>query len=445
MLTEHIPSYRKIWKISYPIILSLVAHNIVTAIDTAFLGRVGEVELGASAIGGLFYYALFMMGFGFGNGAQILMARRNGEKKFAAVGKIFDHTMYIFVAISIVIIVAISLGAPLLLKHTISSPEIMEAANDYLQYRVWGILFAFTNVAFRAYFVAITKTGLLGWGAIIMGVVNIVLDYALIFGNFGFEARGIEGAAIASIYAEAAAALFFIITTFTNRSNRKFPIFKFRTFEPAIIRNTWDISVYIMIQNFASLAGWFVFFIIIEQSGERPLAISNIIRSIYTFLMIHAWAFGSTVNTLVSNALGENKPEIVMPVIRKVNILSVLTSLGVLGLTYFVPEMIMRVYTNNPELIEGSAHIFRVIVFVLIPLSLGANYFSGVSGTGNTKTALIIELAVLALYFSYVITVNKIYNGNLAVIWLSEYVYMTMLGVVSYLYLKYGNWRKKRI
>jgi putative MATE family efflux protein len=445
MLTPQTPSYRKIWRISYPIILSLIAHNIVTAIDTAFLGRVGEVELGASAIGGLFYYALFMMGFGFGNGAQILMARRNGEKKFAAVGKIFDHTMYIFVAISIVIIVAISLGAPLLLKYTIKSPEIMEASNDYLQYRVWGIFFAFTNVAFRAYFVAITKTGLLGWGAVIMGVVNIVLDYALIFGNFGFEARGIEGAAIASIFAEAAAALFFVITTFTNRSNRKFLIFKFRTFEAAIIRKTWDISVYIMFQNFASLAGWFVFFIIIEQSGERPLAISNIIRSIYTFLMIHAWAFGSTVNTLVSNALGENRPEFVMPVIRKVNILSLLTSLGVIGLTYFVPEIIMRVYTDNPGLIEGSADIFRVIVFVLIPLSLGVNYFSGVSGTGNTKTALLIELAVLALYFSYVITANKIYNGNLAIIWLSEYVYMTMLGVASYLYLKYGNWRKKRI
>ena len=62
------PSYRHIWIISYPIILSLLAQNIIGVVDTAFLGRVGEVELGASAIGGLFYHAIFMLGFGFGTG-----------------------------------------------------------------------------------------------------------------------------------------------------------------------------------------------------------------------------------------------------------------------------------------------------------------------------------------------------------------------------------------
>ena len=73
-------TYNNIWQISYPIILSLVAQNVVNVTDTAFLGRVGEVELGASAIGGLFYISIFMLGFGFGTGAQILIARRNGEK-----------------------------------------------------------------------------------------------------------------------------------------------------------------------------------------------------------------------------------------------------------------------------------------------------------------------------------------------------------------------------
>ncbi|MDD2633839.1 MAG: MATE family efflux transporter, partial [Bacteroidales bacterium] len=57
-----VPSYRKIWNLSYPIILSLLAQNLIAVIDTAFLGRVGEIELGASAIGGLFYYWIFMLG-----------------------------------------------------------------------------------------------------------------------------------------------------------------------------------------------------------------------------------------------------------------------------------------------------------------------------------------------------------------------------------------------
>ena len=78
---EKLPSNKYIWEISYPIILGMLAQNVINVTDTAFLGRVGEVELGASAIGGLFYVVIFMLGLGFGTGAQILMARRNGEQK----------------------------------------------------------------------------------------------------------------------------------------------------------------------------------------------------------------------------------------------------------------------------------------------------------------------------------------------------------------------------
>jgi Na+-driven multidrug efflux pump len=61
---EKTPSYRHIWKISYPIILSLLAQNVINVIDTAFMGRVGEVELGAAAIAGIFYIVLYMIGLG---------------------------------------------------------------------------------------------------------------------------------------------------------------------------------------------------------------------------------------------------------------------------------------------------------------------------------------------------------------------------------------------
>ena len=77
-------TYKHIWKISGPIILGLVAQNLLNVIDTIFLGRVGEVALGAGAIGGLFYLAVVMLGIGFGTGTQILIGRRNGEKNFAS-------------------------------------------------------------------------------------------------------------------------------------------------------------------------------------------------------------------------------------------------------------------------------------------------------------------------------------------------------------------------
>jgi len=440
-----VPSYRKIWNLSYPIILSLLAQNLIAVIDTAFLGRVGEIELGASAIGGLFYYWIFMLGFGFGNGAQILMARRNGERNYKQVGRIFYHTIYIFVAMSALLIVLIWFFAPAFLDAFISSPEIYKASIDYLDYRIWGILFAFTNVAFRAFLVGTTRTGLLGTSAAIMAIVNISLDYVLIFGHFGFPKMGISGAALASVISEGVAALFFIVAILGSKSSRKYHVFRLPRFDGGIIRRTWNLSVFIMLQNFVSIAAWFMFFLVIEHLGERPLAVSNIIRSLYTLLMIHIWSFSTLVNTLVSNAIGENHHNAVIPIIHKVNRMSMAFSFVVLALALLIPDLLIRIYTDDPALIADSKPVLMVVLAAIIPMSVSINWFSGVSGTANTRSALAIETATISIYIIYVMMLSYAFNASLPFIWTSEFLYYTVIGVSSWYYLKYSNWRKKVI
>ena len=79
-------SYKQIWFIAYPILISLVMEQLIGMTDTAFMGRVGEVELGASAIAGVYYMTFYMIAFGFSLGAQIIMGRRNGEGNYAKIG-----------------------------------------------------------------------------------------------------------------------------------------------------------------------------------------------------------------------------------------------------------------------------------------------------------------------------------------------------------------------
>ena len=86
--------YSEIWKIAYPIILGSLAQNILNVTDTAFLGRVGEVALGASAIGGIFYLVIVMLSWGFGIGTQIIIGRRNGEGKFQDIGATLEHAFF---------------------------------------------------------------------------------------------------------------------------------------------------------------------------------------------------------------------------------------------------------------------------------------------------------------------------------------------------------------
>ena len=82
---------KQIWSVSYPILLSLLAQNVINVTDTAFLGHVSEVALGASAMGGLFYICVFTIAFGFSTGSQIVIARRNGEGRYSDVGPVMIH------------------------------------------------------------------------------------------------------------------------------------------------------------------------------------------------------------------------------------------------------------------------------------------------------------------------------------------------------------------
>jgi len=437
------PSSRKIWDIAWPIMLSLVAQNIVNVTDTAFLGRVGEVELGASAIGGLLYTTLFMVAFGFTTGVQILVARRHGEKNYLAIGRIFDNSFYFVGIISLIITSVVILFGPALLKPFMASEAVFKASSTFLVYRVLGLFFASAGLLFRSFYTGITFTKYLSISSAIMAGVNVVLDYALIFGHWGFPRLGIQGAGIASSISEVCALLFFILITWRNTRLKQYVLFRLVKPDFDIIKKTLGISVFVMMQYVLSLGSWFVFFMLIEKMGERSLAVSNIIRSLYLMFMIPGWALCSVTSTLVSNALGEGKPYAVIPIIKKILKFSVAAMAITVSLAAMFPRLAISIYTNDLSLIEATVPSYYIILgatFLFMAMSI---LFNGVLGTANTKFALGIEVITLVFYLTSAWLFAVKLHLRIEYVWTAEFVYSSSIGVLSYWYLKKGNWRSK--
>jgi len=437
------PTTRTIWDIAWPIMLSLVAQNVVNVTDTAFLGRVGEIELGASAIGGLLYTTIFMVAFGFTTGVQILVARRNGEKNYLAIGRIFDNSFYFLGITSLVITSVVILFGPALLKPFMASEAVFNASSTYLVYRVPGLFFAASGLLFRSFYTGIAFTKYLSISSAIMAGVNVVLDYAMIFGHWGFPQMGIQGAAIASAISEVCALLFFIIITWHNTRLKQYVLFKWIKPDFEIIKSTLGISVFVMFQYVLSLGSWFVFFMLIEKMGERSLAVSNIIRSLYLMLMIPGWALCSVTNTLVSNALGEGKPDHVIPIIRKILKFSLVAMAITVSVAALLPREAIAIYTNDTSLIEATVPSYYIILgatFLFMAMSI---LFNGVLGTANTKFALGIEVITLIFYITTAWLFAVKLHLQIEYVWTAEFVYSSSIGILSYWYLKKGNWRSK--
>lgn len=443
-LTTHYTN-KQIWHIAFPILISLIMEQMIGMTDTAFLGRVGEVELGASAIAGVFYMVIFMVAFGFSIGTQILIARRNGERQYQEIGSLFYQGIYFQTGLAAILFLLSYCFSPLLLEHIIESPQIYDAATSYLHWRVFGAFFSFNAVIFRSFFLGTTQTKTLTLNSIVMVLSNVVFNYILIFGKLGFPALGIAGAAIGSSLAELVSLIFFIVYTRFRIDCQKYGLARIPRPQISVLRRMLDVSFWTMLQNFLSLSTWFLFFLYIEHLGERALAVTNIIRSVSGILFMVMMAFASTCGSLVSNLIGAGHAESVPFTIRQHIRLAYLFVLPLAALFTLFPETILGIYTNIVELKEAAVLSLWVMCsthLLLVPANV---YFQAVSGTGNTRTALCLELVVLIIYVAYITLIILYLKLDVALCWTSELVYAGFILLFCRYYIRRGNWAARKI
>ena len=438
-------SYKNIWKVAYPILISLVMEQMIGLTDTAFLGRVGEVELGASAIAIVYYMVLFMIGFGFSIGAQIIIGRRNGEGEYKSTGRIFWIGLYFVLALSGVIILLSEMFTPWMMKFMVSSEAIYEAALSYVRWRLPGMVFAFCTAMFRAFYVGTTQTKTLTLNSIVMVLSNVVFNYILIFGKFGCPALGITGAARGSSLAELVSLIFFVVYTRFRCDRQKYGLDKAARFDMAELKGMMPVCTWTMIQHTISISTWLIFFLYIEHLGERSLAISNIVRGASGLIWVVLQAFSSTCSTLVSNIIGEGHQEKVPSLIKRILKLSYgIVSVMIIIFCLF-PETIARIYTDIPDLVYACVPALIVMCSSYFLNVGGQVYFMAVSGTGSTKTAFRLELVALAVYMLYCTVIIGIMKLDVAICWTAEHVYAGMLFLCSWLYMRSGRWKNRRI
>ncbi len=438
-------SNKEIIHVAYPIFLSYLAQNVVNVTDTAFLGRVGEVELGASALGGVFYMALFMIGLGFSIGSQILIARRNGEKNFKKIGEIFNHGLVFLVILALAMIILVQSASSPLLHLVLKSPRVFDAASSFLDIRVFGLAFVFLNSLFRALYIGITETRILIWNAVIMATVNVFFNYVLIFGHWGFPRMGIEGAALASVIAEGTALLFMVIYTIKTIDADKYNLRFSLHVHFEVIRRILSVSVYMMIQSFLAIGTWFIFFIGIEHLGERSLAVSNIVRSLYMIMMMPILSLGTTANTLVSNQIGAGGEDKVMQLTWRIIRLALWVLLPLVLAILIFPKPFIRVYTDNVSLLSDTVYPLLVLTSSLFLAAISSIFFNAMSGTGSTRVAMWVEILCIIIYVSYMWWLIMIQRASVAWCWTTEHMYWIVLLALCYGYMRRGTWRKKMI
>lgn len=423
-------TYKEILRIALPLILGNTAWTFNGVFDTVFVGNLGKVELDAIGFGSIFYSVLFMMGFSFTRGTQIIIARRMGEMKKRQVGIVVDTTLISLSIVATVLFIIIKLFSHQILAFMLTNEDIIAMCDEFIRYRLIGLIPSFITFVFIAFYSGIGRTTILAVSVFLMTVVNIFLNYALVYGKFGFPEMGIGGSGMATSLAEIFCLLLMFGGIFFKKRVHEFLIFRFRRFEMAILREMSRIAIPLMIQSFAAIGGWLLFFARIETVlGKDALAVSSIFRQLILFFTIPTWSLGSTANTVISNLLGQRDYEAIKIALRKISLVSFLFAVVSCLIIWIKPEFFIGIFTSpkDADLIPLAVDIVPVVFVVLLLASFTNIIFNGVISLGDIYTALAIQVTVVILYIIYFQVLFGLSFVNTFWIWTSEWLYWALI------------------
>lgn len=433
---------RQILSIALPITLAILVPQINLLINSVFLGHLSEADLGNAGITGVFYLIFAVAGNGLNNAMQTVFSKYAGAGKTEFFKIILTQGIRISIQFALICILFTWLVAPSIMKAAgdeSSYPAIIE----FLRIRIFGLPFLFLFQMGNAFLVASLNSKYLMIGFVCEAVVNIIFDYLLIFGKFGFPQMGFNGAAVASVMAEAAGFIVVIIVLRKTGLKKKYSLLQDFKFDKIISKEVFKVAVPLVLQYIISVSTWLIFFLLIESRGIVAKAISNIMRNVFGIAGIFVWAFASTSNTMVGNLMGQKREDKVLPAIYKITGWSFLFAFVICAALNIYPEIFFRLFGQDEAFVQQGIPVIRMVSLGILFLSIANIWLNGVTGTGKTTMNLAIEIVAITLYMSYTWYFMKVNYVSLAMAWSNEFVYWTSIFIMSFAYLKSGKWRTK--
>lgn len=438
-------SYRALLRVAIPLMASTFIQSIVLLTDSSFLSRYDTLTFDAAGNGGLIFITMYMVLVGMNEGSQILMARRIGEGSTQLLPKIFGSTLFINTILTVILLMIAWLALPNFIQENTKDEALGAMQIDYLQIRTFGLIPSIISLAIIAYFVSIGKTIMVLISAGLIAIANIGLDYVLIFGRFGFQEMGLEGAALASTISDVLGSLFLIAALYASKNANEHRLLRQMNIKTASLVQLIKIGTPLLLQGTLALLTWTIFFFWIEQIGVFELTVSQNLRSLYFLAFVPILGFGATTKTYISQYIGTQNHEAIPIIMRRIQLLTVLFLIIIFHGAVLYPEKLIALINPAEEYIEVSADVLQYIFGSVLLYGAVSIYFYTIAGSGNTRYIFIIELISVIVYLTFAYLFIKTLALDIYWVWSVEYIYFGIIGILSILYLKLFNWKNKQL
>ena len=438
--------YKRILHVALPAIAGLSTQMVVSLVDTAMVGRIDDATyaLAAMGIGVLATWALISFFSSLATGIHVIVARTFGEGDYISCGITLNNSLLIALMIGgVVAMIGIFFAYPI--AHLFAADETVgNYASEYLYYRFMGIPFFLISVSFRGFFFGINKTKIFMFSGVITNLLNMIFNYTLIYGYFGFPKMGLAGAGLGSTLATLFDGLFYSVIIMLPSYRKKFQNLKHLIINKNIISGILKISLPVSFQNVFILIGFLSFVSITGLIGTLEQASTQAIISTLFISFLPCFGFGIAVQTLVGNNLGAKK--FTLAKIYGFETAKVATIYTIiLGFIFvIIPQYVLLITTNDQTIIQTAVPSLRVAGFAQIFYAVGVVLANGLQAGGRSFFVMKSEVVTNLLIFVPLAYFLGVYMQlGLTWAWMALPVYIILYSLIIYLKFSSGDWYTK--
>ena len=443
--------YRELLIIAFPLILSTSAWSIQHFVDRMFLTWYSPETIAAAMPSGIFNFTIMTLFIGTASYINTFVAQYYGAKQYHKIGPVVWQGIYIAVFGGIFHLILISLAKPIFgfIGH---EAEIQRLEIIYFKILCLGAFPVIASSGFAGFFSGRGKTWPLMWINMTATLTNIVFDYLLVFGNFGFPEMGIRGAALATVLSSIVSFVIYLVLILRPRFCDYYCMLS--GFKPNILlfKRLIRYGLPNGVQFFIDMAGFTGFLFIVGKLGRDSLAATNIAFNINNLAFMPMIGFGIAVSVMVGQYLGNNKPDLAQKSVYSGFHITIfyMTAMAIFYLS--APELFIKPFMagSNKADMAGIRDIVIVLIRFIAIYSIfdtfNIIFAAAIKGAGDTRfvmrmlSVMSIVLLLIPSYLALIVWKQNIYIG-----WSIVSVYICALGIGFYLRFLGGKWKTMRV
>ncbi|SEL80759.1 multidrug resistance protein, MATE family [Aquimarina amphilecti] len=307
MLYQYTKEFSYNLKLAAPVMLGMLGHTFVGLIDNIMVGQLGTAELAAVSLGNSFMFIAMSLGIGFSTAITPLVAEADGERNFNKGKSAFKHGLFLCTSLGIVLFLGILLAKPLM--YLMRQPvEVVELAIPYLDLVAVSLIPLIIFQAFKQFSDGLSMTKYPMYATLVANIVNVVLNYLLIFGKFGFPQMGIVGAAVGTLVSRFVMVIFlWLFLKYKERSKAYVINIKLFSLQSDMLKKIVTLGFPSALQMFFEVAIFTSAIWISGILGKNPQAANQIALNLSAMTFMVAMGLSVAAMVRVGNQKGLQK------------------------------------------------------------------------------------------------------------------------------------------